>query len=183
MLLPLFFFYLFFFFLFFYPRTSRYLSCVVIHIYCYLGGAGDGDGYMVLMLRAETREIERDVSFFFSSLLMSSLLLCYFCRPPLRSFLERRLKKQQHLVSLTTSTFGGDIGVLSLETCSSSCELITYLLKESKQKRKSFSWFFKKIYIYCRYNGVLKLVVAVIILNKKAKQTDKWTKTERELEC
>lgn len=78
MLLPLFFFYLFFFFLFFYPRTSRYLSCVVIHIYCYLGGAGDGDGdgYMVLMLRAETREIERDVSFFFS--LLFSCPLCYF---------------------------------------------------------------------------------------------------------
>lgn len=79
MLLPLFFFYLFFFFLFFYPRTSRYLSCVVIHIYCYLGGAGDGDGdgYMVLMLRAETREIERDVSFFFlfSSHVLSVTLL------------------------------------------------------------------------------------------------------------
>ena len=104
-----------------------------------------------------------------------SQYICYFWRA-FRSFLDRRLKKQQHLkkletiyytaiinnvvcvdkaiklntyfVSLTTSTFGGDIGVLSFATGSSSCELITLNLKidinqplDSKITKSKISWF------------------------------------------
>lgn len=52
----------------------------------------------------------------------------YFCRPValFRSFFDRRRKKQQHLVSLTTSTLGGEMGVLSFATGSSSCDDMTF---------------------------------------------------------